>query len=37
VPNDPICFQGGWDMGAHTAYVRNGLVNQAASFAAGRI
>jgi cutinase len=37
VPNDPICFQGGWDMGAHTAYVQNGLVNQAASFAAGRI
>ncbi|MCV7170649.1 cutinase family protein [Mycobacterium manitobense] len=37
VPNDPICFQGGWDMGAHAAYVRNGLVNQAAAFAAGRV
>lgn len=37
VPNDPICFQGGWDMGAHAAYVRNGMVNQAAAFAAGRV
>ncbi|MDO3635295.1 cutinase family protein [Mycolicibacterium arseniciresistens] len=37
VPNDPICFQGGWDMGAHGAYVADGLVNQAAAFAAGRV
>lgn len=37
VPNDPICFQGGWDMAAHGAYVQNGLVNQAAAFAAGRV
>ncbi|KUI20768.1 cutinase [Mycobacterium sp. GA-1285] len=37
VPNDPICFEGGRDMGAHVAYVEAGLVNQAAEFAAGRI
>ena len=37
VPNDPICYQGGWDMGAHGAYVRNGMVDQAAAFAASRI
>lgn len=36
VPNDPICFEGGWDMGAHTAYVQSGMVNQAADFAVGR-
>lgn len=37
VPNDPICFEGGTDMGAHVAYVQAGLVNQAAEFAASRI
>lgn len=37
VPNDPICFQGGWDMGAHTAYVTSGLVDQAADFVAARL
>ncbi|MGH3676371.1 MAG: cutinase family protein [Mycobacterium sp.] len=37
VPNDPICFQGGWDMRAHGAYVRSGMVNQAAAFAASRL
>jgi cutinase len=37
VPNDPICFEGGWDMRAHGAYVESGMVNQAASFAAARI
>lgn len=37
VPNDPICFEGGRDMGAHGAYVQAGLVNQAAEFAASRI
>ena len=37
VPNDPICFEGGRDWGAHGAYVRSGMVNQAASFAAGRL
>jgi cutinase len=36
VPNDPICSEGG-DWGAHGAYVRSGLVNQAASFAAGLV
>ena len=36
VPNDPICAEGGFDMGAHTAYVQTGLVNQAAQFAASR-
>lgn len=37
VPNDPICFQGGWDMRAHGAYVQTGMVNDAAAFAASRI
>jgi len=37
VPNDPICFQGGTDMGAHGAYVDAGMVDQAAEFAAGRL
>jgi cutinase len=37
VPNDPICFQGGWDMRAHGAYVQTGMVDQAATFAAGRV
>jgi len=35
VPNDPICFEGGRDWGAHGAYVRTGMVDQAASFAVG--
>jgi cutinase len=37
VPNDPICSEGGWDWGAHSAYVQSGMVEQAASFAAGRL
>jgi cutinase len=37
VPNDPICFEGGRDWGAHSAYVQSGLVDQAASYAAGRL
>ncbi|WP_099039097.1 cutinase family protein [Mycobacterium neglectum] len=37
VPNDPICSEGGRDWGAHGAYVRTGLVDQAASFAVGRL
>ena len=37
VPNDPICFQGGWDMRAHGAYVQKGMVNEAAAFAASRV
>jgi cutinase len=36
VPNDPICSEGG-DWGAHGAYVTSGLVDQAASFAAGLV
>ena len=36
VPNDPICSDGS-DMGAHVAYVQTGMVNKAATFAAGRI
>lgn len=37
LPNDPICFEGGWDPGAHTSYVQTGLVDQAATFAASRL
>ncbi|MGV0811910.1 cutinase family protein [Mycolicibacterium boenickei] len=37
VPNDPICFEGGWDMRAHNAYVQTGRVDEAAAFAAGRV
>jgi cutinase len=37
VPNDPICAEGGRDWGAHGAYVSSGLVDQAASFAAGLV
>jgi cutinase-like protein len=37
VPNDPICFEGGWDWPAHAAYVPSGMVNQAAAFAASRL
>ncbi|WP_441957543.1 cutinase family protein [Mycolicibacterium houstonense] len=34
---DPICREGGWDMGAHVSYVQSGKVAQAADFAAGRL
>ena len=37
VPDDPICAEGGRDWGAHGAYVSTGLVDQAASFAAGLV
>lgn len=37
VPNDPICFEGGWDWGAHSAYIQSGMVDQAAAFAASRL
>ncbi len=37
VPDDPICSEGGRDWGAHGAYIQSGLVDQAASFAAGRL
>jgi cutinase-like protein len=36
VPNDPICSDG-WDWPAHSAYIQTGMVDQAATFAAGRI
>lgn len=36
VPNDPICSNG-MDWRAHGAYVQSGMVNEAASFAAGRL
>jgi len=32
VPNDPICWESGWDMRAHGAYVQTGMVDQAADF-----
>lgn len=34
---DPICWEGGWDIGAHGTYVQSGKVAQAADFAAGRL
>jgi cutinase len=37
VPNDPICFEGGMDWGAHAAYIQTGKVSQAATFAADRL
>jgi cutinase len=37
VPNDPICWESGWDMRAHGAYVQTGMVDQAADFAASRL
>jgi cutinase len=35
--NDPICWEGGWDMGAHVSYVQSGMVAQAADFVAARL
>jgi cutinase len=35
-PGDPVCSDGG-DWGAHNAYVDDGMVDQAATFAAGRV
>jgi len=37
VPNDPICYQGGWDWQAHGAYIQTGMVDEAAAFAASRL
>jgi cutinase len=37
IPNDPVCSTGGGDGNAHNLYAANGLVDQAADFAAGRI
>ncbi|OMB96162.1 cutinase [Mycobacterium sp. NS-7484] len=34
---DPICWEGGWDMGAHVSYVQSGKVAQAADFVAGKL
>ncbi|WP_458317031.1 cutinase family protein [Mycolicibacterium brisbanense] len=34
---DPICWEGGWDMGAHVSYVQSGKVAQSADFVAGRL
>ena len=34
---NPICWEGGWDMGAHVSYVQSGKVAQAADFAAGKL
>lgn len=36
IPNDPVCSQGGGDGNAHNMYVANGLVDEAADFAASR-
>lgn len=36
VPNDPVCSQGA-DFGAHNEYIAIGMVDEAASYAAGRI
>ena|SRR5689334_4832807 len=35
--DDPICWEGGWDMGAHVSYVQSGKVAQAADFVASRL
>lgn len=34
---DPICWEGGWDMGAHVSYVQSGKVAQSADFVANRL
>ena len=36
IPTDPVCAPGGGDGNAHNMYVANGLVEQAADFAAAR-
>jgi len=33
-PGDPVCFPGGLDRAAHSAYKDNGTADQAAAFAA---
>lgn len=37
IPDDPVCSPDGGNFGAHGQYVANGMVNQAAQFAAGRL
>ena len=34
---DPVCFPGGLDRSAHSAYKANGMAEQAADFAAGKL
>jgi cutinase len=34
---DPVCFPGGLDRGAHSSYKNNGMVDQAADFAARQL
>ena len=36
-PGDPICWEGGADIGAHGSYVQSGKVTEAADFAASRL
>ena len=36
-PGDPICFPGGLDRSAHSAYKSNGMADQAADFAARQL
>ncbi|MCF6386439.1 cutinase family protein [Mycobacterium sp. MBM] len=36
IPNDPVCSPGGGDANAHNMYVADGLVDEAADFAAAR-
>jgi cutinase len=37
IPDDPVCSNDGGNMGAHGEYVVNGMVDQAAGFAARRL
>lgn len=36
-PGDPVCFPGGFDRAAHSAYKSNGMADQAAAFVAGQL
>ncbi|WP_422743307.1 cutinase family protein [Mycobacterium sp. WMMD1722] len=36
-PGDPVCFPGGFDRAAHSAYKSNGMADQAAAFVAERL
>jgi cutinase len=37
IPDDPVCSPGGGDNGAHGLYAANGMTDQAADFAAGKL
>jgi cutinase len=37
IPDDPICTIDGGNLFAHSQYGANGMIDQAATFAAGRI